>query len=186
MQVRWHSVSNGIRQSGVLSPVLFTVYLDNLLIDLERLGVGCHWKSIFAGAVCYVDDLTLLAPSPAALRLMLRVCEDFVISHGLKFNLAKTQLIRFGSKTSTGCHDVFSFCGTRLPLLDVVTHLGHVLRHDLDDSDDIIRASCEMVRKANCMQRSFAGADPIVKSKLLFGTSPLAVSRPLRWLLIIF
>ena len=46
-------------------------------------------------------------------------------------------------------------------------HLGHVLRHDIDDSDDIIRASCEMVRKANCMQRSFACADFIVKTKLL-------------------
>ena len=66
-------------------------------------------------------------------------------------------------KTSTGFHDVFSFCGTRLPPLDVVTHLGHVLRHDLDDSNDIIRASHEMVRKVNCMLRSFAGADPIVK-----------------------
>ena len=72
-------------------------------------------------------------PSLAALRLMLRVCEDFAIPHGLKFNPANTKLICFGSKTSTGCHDVFSFCGTRLPLLDVVTHLVHVLRHDLDD-----------------------------------------------------
>ena len=62
---------------------------------------------------------------------------------------------------------MFSFCGTRLPLLDVVTHLEQVLRHDLDDSDDIIRASREMVRKANCMLQSFAGADPIVKNKLL-------------------
>ena len=174
MQVRWQhylsqpfSVSNGVRQGGILSPVLFTVYVDYLLIDLERLGVGCHWKSIFAGAVCYVGDLTLLAPSPAALCLMLRVCEDFAIFHCLKFNPAKARLIRFGSKTSTGCHDVFSFCGTRFPLLDVVTHLGHVLRHDLDDSDDIIRASHEMVCKANCMLRSFAGADLIVKTKLL-------------------
>ena len=97
MQVRWQrylsqtfSVSNGIRQGGILSPVLFTVYLDNLLIDLEHLDVGCHWISILAGVVCYADDLTLLAPSPAALRLMLRVCEDFAISHGLKFNPAKT------------------------------------------------------------------------------------------------
>ena len=175
MKVRWqHYLSQPFLFPTAFDKVAFSlqfylrcIYLDDLLIDLERLGVGCHWKSIFAGAVCYADDLTLLAPSPAALRLMLRVCEDFAISHGLKFNRAKTQLIRFCSKTSTGCHDVFSFCGTRLPLLDVVTHLGHVLRHDLDDSDDIIWASHKMVRKANCMLRSFAGADSIVKTKLL-------------------
>ena len=117
--------------------------------------------------MCYIDDLTLLVPPPAALRPMLRVCEDFAIFHGLKFNPAKTQLICFGNKTSTCCHNVFSFCGTRLPLLDVVTHLGHVLRHDLDDSDDNIRASREMFCKANCMLQFFAGADAIVKTKLL-------------------
>ena len=65
----------------------------------------------------------------------------------------------------TSCHNVFSFCGIRLPLLDV-THLGHVLRHDLDDSDDNIQASREMVCKANCMLRSFAGGDSIVNKQV--------------------
>ncbi len=51
------------------TPVLFTVYIDDLQVGLECLGVGCYWKSIFAGAVCYADNLTLLAPSPAALHL---------------------------------------------------------------------------------------------------------------------
>ena len=91
MRVRWNqtlsdsfSVTNGVRQGGVLSPILFTVYIDELLIQLKHLGVGCHWKHHFVGAVCYADDLALLAPSQAALRLMLRLCEQFADSHGLK------------------------------------------------------------------------------------------------------
>ena len=46
-------------------------------------------KHHFVGAVCYTesDDLALLAPSQAALRLMLRLCEQFADSHGLRFNL---------------------------------------------------------------------------------------------------
>ncbi len=49
--------------SGVL------MYIDNLLVSLQHLGDGCLWKSLYAGAVCYVDDLALLAP---ALRLMFK------------------------------------------------------------------------------------------------------------------
>ena len=33
--------------------------------------------SLFAGSVCYADDLVLLAPSPSALMIMLHCCEDF-------------------------------------------------------------------------------------------------------------
>ena len=48
--------------------------------DLCKLGVGC-----IAGALCYADDLVLLAP-PSALRIMLNCCENFAIIRGLKFN----------------------------------------------------------------------------------------------------
>ena len=84
MRVRWQNpfsdsfpISYGIRQGGVLSPILFTIYIDELLDDLHKLGVGCFCDTLFAGALGYADDLVLLAPSPAALRVMLRCCENF-------------------------------------------------------------------------------------------------------------
>ena len=84
MRVRWQNsfsdsfpISNGVRQGGVLSPILFTIYIDDLLDDLHKLGVGFFCDSLFAGALSYADDVVLLAPSPAALRMMLRCCEKF-------------------------------------------------------------------------------------------------------------
>ena len=59
-------VSNGVCQGGVLSPVLFAIYVDNLLLELERCGVGFYCECDFVGAVCYADDLALLAPSGSA------------------------------------------------------------------------------------------------------------------------
>ena len=124
------SVSNGVRQGGVLSPVLFTIYVDCLLKDLRNLGVGCHWEGTFVGAMCYADDNILLAPCPSALHIMLKVCESFALSHSIKFNASKTQLIRFSSSPSINC-PVIVFCNELLTFSNVVCHLGHYLSFNL-------------------------------------------------------
>ena len=48
--------------------------------------------TILAGAVCYADDIALIAPSASALHLMLRACTQFASSHSLIFDTFKTQL----------------------------------------------------------------------------------------------
>ena len=63
-------VCNGVRQGRFLSPFLFAVYLDGLLVELSKSGVGCHWESSFAGAFSYVHDVVLLAPCVSAMRTM--------------------------------------------------------------------------------------------------------------------
>ena len=63
----------------------------------SQLGVGCFWKHCLVGAVCYADDIALLAPSPSALRLMLKTC---TLSHSLLFNAKKTQLIKFHTQSA--------------------------------------------------------------------------------------
>ncbi len=39
-----------MKQGGVISPVLFHIYIDGLLIELEKTGVGYHMGNVFAGA----------------------------------------------------------------------------------------------------------------------------------------
>ena len=43
-------ICNGTRQGSVLSPLLFSVYLDGLLKYLRRKGLGCHIGGIWYGA----------------------------------------------------------------------------------------------------------------------------------------
>ena len=135
-------------------------------------------------AVCYADDLALLAPSQAALRLMLHLCEQFADSDGLR---SKTQLICFGRQSSVNCFTRFSFCSTLLPFLNSVVHLGHILQYDMDDCDDILWATRDLVRRSNCILQTFTGVDPFVKTSCLthsaypymvplYGNSPVRAS----------
>ena len=44
------SITNGTRQGSVLSPCMFSVYLDDLLKRLRHLGFGCHMGGMWVGA----------------------------------------------------------------------------------------------------------------------------------------
>ena len=56
-------------RGGVLSPVLFCIYIDGLLQRLARSRIGCNFGTIYIGVLADADDLVL------DLRLLLRcVC----------------------------------------------------------------------------------------------------------------
>ena len=48
---RMFKIQNGTRQGSVLSPSLFSVYMNSLLVRLRKSGVGCQVGGVFAGAV---------------------------------------------------------------------------------------------------------------------------------------
>jgi len=56
-------VSNGVKQGGILSPILFTIYMDELLSRLSKSGYGCTICDVLVGALCYADDVVLPCPS---------------------------------------------------------------------------------------------------------------------------
>ena len=74
---RYFNVCNGVKQGGVLSPILFNLYIDGLLIRLQKSGVGCHMNNIYMGALSYADDITISCPSLYGLNIMLDICNNF-------------------------------------------------------------------------------------------------------------
>ena len=64
-------VLNGTRQGSVLSPCIFALYMDELLEELMKLGVGCHIGNVFFGAASFADDVILMAPSRSAMQMMI-------------------------------------------------------------------------------------------------------------------
>ena len=177
------NVTNGVRQGGVLSPVLINVYFDELLQRLKQNGIGCHiqyiprnmhtvfallcfvmvihwlifpypsgllhwhcgnltiapvpakqpwwiwintscefimndcitttkqsttkpWayflgytvRTIFTGALCYANDMSLLCPTTRGLQKMISVCSEFAEEYNVVFNTNKTACMTFGNR----------------------------------------------------------------------------------------
>jgi len=61
---------------AVLSPVLFCVYIDDLVLLLSEVGVGCFIGSNFVGALAYADVIVLIVPTAKTLRKLLILCDE--------------------------------------------------------------------------------------------------------------
>ena len=68
MYVRWGStlstdfqVTNGVRQGGILTPMLFNLYINNLSIRLTNSGIGGTLDGNFVNHMIYADDLCFVS-----------------------------------------------------------------------------------------------------------------------------
>ena len=169
--VRWGNiysstleVSNGVKQGGVLSPILFNVYIDELLERLKKSGFGCHIGSKFMGAFCYADDCSLLAPSITSLKIMLKVVTQFSKEYNVKFNSAKSQLLVCSKDNHVVSN--LSFNDSDICSSKDAYHLGHPVGAN-EKSMCLLRCKNDFVSKLNFIISNFGSCCTDVKYSLL-------------------
>ena len=61
-------------------------YVDELLVELRKLGVWCRVAGVYMGAVGFCDDLLLLALTRDCMQLMLDTCQRFALRKNLEIS----------------------------------------------------------------------------------------------------
>ena len=61
-------ISNGVRQGGILSSKLFSIYVDDISVKLIKSKIGYHIDNLCINHVMYSDYIGLMAPSPVSLQ----------------------------------------------------------------------------------------------------------------------
>ncbi|XP_063530727.1 uncharacterized protein LOC134741765 [Cydia strobilella] len=141
--------------------------MDALIGELNSQHVGCQVDGVCVNNLSYADDMVLLSASVCGLRRLLRICEEYAVSHGLKYNVAKSQYMVFEAGSNRPLHvpDVTLY-GTPLERVKSFKYLGHIVTADLKDNVDIERERRALCVRANMLARRFARCSSDVKLTL--------------------
>ena len=173
------NISNGVKQGGVLSPILFGLYLDELLLKLKHSDIGCHIGNVFTGALAYADDVVLLAPTKHAMSLMLKTCSEFSKKFDVLFNAVKSKLVHFPC-TSSRCEvPQIIFDGEILSATSREIHLGNIIGPNIMHSR-IKRSTDELYMRTNQLLSSFGFIKGDIK-RMLFNTFCMSVYGSQLW-----
>ena len=122
--VKCSAYVNRVKQDGILSPILFCIYISVLLERLNQTSVGCFIRNTCVGCVGCVDDVCLVAPSSRATEFVLSICEQFGLEYKVKFNSNKSHITACSNACIVPRGD-FVVNAQVIALQDSVTHLGH-------------------------------------------------------------
>ena len=86
-------MQSGVRQGGVLSPHLFAIYIDDLILQLRRLKNGCHIADLFLACIVYADDISLVNGTSRDTKSSLKAVFDAGAFDAFKFKPKKCKII---------------------------------------------------------------------------------------------
>lgn len=133
------------------------MYIDILLLRLRKTGVGCYINNIFTGAFGYADDITLLTPTKASLKIFLKVCSKFSHEYDVVFNPDKSVLIVFGSDDD----DSIYFDNVLINTNHFGISLGHIGSNSVNRN--IKKCKNEMIIKTNVIMNKFGHSSAFTK-----------------------
>ena len=167
-------VTNGVRQGEVSSPLLFSIYINGLIVKLRMSGLGCRIDQSFYGCLGYADDLLLLSASRSGLQAMVKICEKFAKEKHLKFSTnadpqkSKTKYVIFSPKANDRQNvSPIILNSDPLPWVTDVKHLGNILQCENSMKKDIAMKRGKFIGKVNSILQELHFADPAILVKLL-------------------
>ncbi len=148
LESEWFSIKTGVRQGGVLSPLLFIIYMDRCLKEV------CvrEDKEI---TLAYADDVAVVTGSQQDLQEAMTRWNDVLNREGMRMNKQKTEIMKVG-RIKEECNIYIE--NVKLKQTDKFCYLGVLF-------DEENRQNIEILNRIQKYNANVSALYPILKDK---------------------
>jgi hypothetical protein len=128
----WFDVNSGLKQRCPLSPILFNLYINDLVTFLKSFDCGIE---LDGGKVCillYADDVVILANNENEMQIILNALSMWCTENCTSTNTSKGKVVHFRSQSIPKSEFVFTCGDDCIQYCSDYKYLGLVLNEFLD------------------------------------------------------
>ena len=139
-------ITRGVRQGGVLSTFLYLVFIDELLLLLQRSKSSLSVFSVRCGNPTLADDISLIATSPNNLQELINIVYRYSIKWQFSINCTKSCIVQFRKQKRDAPLSLW-YGNSRLPETTNAMHLG-ILQDSSLKLSHRIRERCQKAKNS--------------------------------------
>ena len=126
------SVTSGVRQGDIVSPILFSMYLNDLASGIKDLNCGIQIEDINISILLYADDIVLIGKDEKSIQKMLNFTTNWCKKWRMSINSDKTQIVHFRNSSMPQSSYAFYFESQPLRTVDHYKYLGVIFDENLN------------------------------------------------------
>jgi hypothetical protein len=151
-EIRSFTTEEGVTQGAPESPILYSVFINDLVEVLRSKGIGVVVGGKVRPGLLFADDIALIVESVEEVQRALRVVTDYARKWRFSFNGKKSAVMAWGSKhfRKRIKDEVYSCTESRVPVRKEYKYLGVLITEDLkwNRHVDMIILSCKARTKS--------------------------------------
>ena len=114
----------GLLQGEVLSPMLFSLFVNDLPDNLSDLTVGTPVQNILMKLLMFADDMSIFSEKREGLQTGIDSLYKYCKKWGITVNIDKTKVVVFKKSGRMAASDTWSYNGSNLEVVSQFKYLG--------------------------------------------------------------